>query len=121
MQDFRRLRVWRKAHQLALSVYRQSAGFPRDEEFGLRVQIRRAGSSVPTNLAEGCGRGSDADFARFVQMAMGSASELEYLVYLAMDLGYFDQAIGPSLLAAADDVKRMLAGLLSTLAASARG
>lgn len=75
MQDFRNLEVWRLSHQLTLEVYRVTRSLPSDERFGLTSQLRRAAVSIEANLAEGCGRGSDADFGRFVQTAMGSASE----------------------------------------------
>jgi four helix bundle protein len=77
MKDFRNLEVWKLAHQLTLAAYRETRSFPTDERFGLTSQIRRAASSIPANIAEGCGRRGDAEFHRFLQMAMGSASELE--------------------------------------------
>jgi four helix bundle protein len=75
MKDFRQLKVWEKAHQLAVAVYKETKGFPKEELYGLTSQIRRSSMSIPTNIAEGCGRNTDADFARFLQIAMGSASE----------------------------------------------
>src|SRR6266545_6431941 len=86
MKDFHELKVWQKAHQLTLAVYRVTAGFPREELYGLTSQLRRACSSVAANLAEGCGRQGDAEFARFCSIAMGSASEVEYHLLLAKDL-----------------------------------
>jgi four helix bundle protein len=86
MKDFHALKVWRKAHQLTLAVYRITATFPRTEQYGLTSQLRRACSSVTANLAEGCGRDGDAEFARFCSIAMGSASELEYHLLQAKDL-----------------------------------
>lgn len=86
MKDFHELKVWQKAHQLTLAVYRITTGFPRAELYGLTSQLRRASSSVPANLAEGCGRNGDAEFARFCSIAMGSASELEYHLLLAREL-----------------------------------
>ena len=88
MKDFRELRVWERAHRLVLDVYQATAAFPEDERYGLTGQIRRSAASIPSNIAEGCGRGSDADFARFVQVALGSASELDYQLLLARDLSY---------------------------------
>jgi len=88
MKDFRNLEVWGRAHKLALEVYKMTRQFPKEELYGLTNQIRRSSSSVPTNIAEGCGRGSDAEFHRFLIIAMGSASELEYQAILARDLGY---------------------------------
>lgn len=78
MKDFRKLQIWEKSHVLVLSVYKQTKSFPKEELFGLTSQIRRAAASIPANIAEGCGRGSDAELARFAQISMGSASELEY-------------------------------------------
>ena len=91
MKDFRKLKVWEKAHELTLLIYKLSKKFPREELFGLTNQLRRASSSISTNIAEGCGRGSDKDFARFIQIAMGSASELEYLILLSFDLKYINK------------------------------
>jgi four helix bundle protein len=118
MQDFRNLDVWKKSHELTLSVYRASKSFPDDERFGLTSQLRRGASSIPANLAEGCGRGSDADFARFVQIALGSSSEVEYHFLLAKDLNYMT----PNEYAAFDDeitrIKRMMTSLLHKLRGS---
>ena len=86
MKDFHDLKVWQKAHALTLTVYRITADFPRQEQYGLTSQLRRASSSIPANLAEGCGRNSDAEFIRFCTIAAGSASELEYHLLLAHDL-----------------------------------
>lgn len=91
MQDFRKLLVWEKSHKLTLSIYNLTHSFPKEEMYGLTSQIRRASSSVPINIAEGCGRGSDADFARFLQIAFGSVSETEYLLLLCFELGYFSK------------------------------
>ena len=86
VKDFRELKVWQKAHELTLLVYRITTAFPREELYGLTSQLRRACSSIAANLAEGCGRSGDAEFARFCSIAMGSASELEYHPLLAKDL-----------------------------------
>ena len=86
MKDFHELKVWQKAHQLTLAVYQITASFPREERFGLISQLRRCSASIAANLAEGCGRNGDAEFARFCSIAMGSASELEYHLLLAKDL-----------------------------------
>ena len=91
MKDFRTLLVWRRAHELTLLIYKLTKTFPKEELFGLTSQMRRSSSSVPTNIAEGCGRGSDAEFHRFLQIAFGSLSELDYQLILATDLGF----VGP--------------------------
>jgi four helix bundle protein len=120
MQDFRNLDVWQKAHLLALDVYRITRPFPTEERFGLTSQLRRASSAIPANLAEGCGRGSDADFGRFVQVALGSASELDYHLLLCHDLGYLSKETYQTLYEQTARTMRMLNGLLNTLRASSR-
>ena len=90
MRDFHKLGIWQRSHQLTLDVYKASKVFPKDELFGLTSQIRRAASSIPTNIAEGCGRASNKDFAHFLQIAIGSASEVEYELLLAHDLEYIN-------------------------------
>ena len=87
MQHFRNLLVWQKSHEMVLQVYRISRDFPREELYGLTSQLRRAAVSIPSNIAEGCSRGSDADFGRFLIIALGSSSEVEYQLLLARDLG----------------------------------
>jgi four helix bundle protein len=112
MQDFRQLKVWAKAHELTVAIYKVSSEFPKSETFGLTAQIRSSASSIPTNIAEGCGRGSDAEFARFLQIGMGSASETEYHLLLAHDLGYLDQNKYILLTAQVTEIKRMLTTLI---------
>jgi four helix bundle protein len=90
MKDFRSLLIWQKSHQLTVEIYKATTTFPKNEMYGLTSQIRHAATSVPANIAEGCGRGSDSDLARFIQIAMGSASELEYHLLLPKDIGYLD-------------------------------
>ena len=115
MKDFGELKVWQKAHQLTLAVYETTRSFPREELYGLTSQLRRASSSIATNLAEGCGRSSDSDMARFCSMAMGSASELEYLLMLARDLALLQDNQAEPLALATTEVKRMLASLIQKL------
>ena len=115
MKDFRQLKVWEKSHQLALTVYKATKGFPKEELYGLTSQIRRSSMSIPTNIAEGCGRFTDADFARFLQMAMGSASETEYQLILARDLDFLPKDSYEKLHTEDEEVKRMLASLLKTI------
>lgn len=91
MRDFHKLIIWQRSHQLALKVYSISKLFPKDELFGLTSQIRRAVSSIPTNIAEGCGRASNKDFAHYLQIAIGSAAEVEYELLLAHDLNYINE------------------------------
>jgi four helix bundle protein len=96
-------------------VYKESKAFPSDEKFGLTSQLRRATASVPANIAEGCGRGTDAELRRFLEIAMGSASEVEYHLLLARDLGYMAQQQYAELEASTSEVKRMLAGFIKKL------
>jgi four helix bundle protein len=111
MQDFHQLDVWTLSHSLTLNVYRATATFPGDERFGLTSQLRRSCASIPANIAEGCGRDSSADFARFLQIALGSASETEYHLLLARDLRYLDDGPYRELELQVQRVKRMLSGL----------
>jgi four helix bundle protein len=111
MKNFRDLQVWSKAHELTLRVYRETARFPREELFGLTSQIRRCSASVAANIAEGCGRRGNAELHRFLQIATGSASELEYHLLLARDLGYFEAGVYQDLSTAAEEVKKMLSSL----------
>src|SRR6184192_1687167 len=92
MKDFRELKVWQKSHHLTLLIYKVTASFPREEVYGLTSQIRRACASIPANIAEGCGRTGKAELGRFLQVSMGSASELEYHLLLAHDLGHLNDA-----------------------------
>jgi four helix bundle protein len=120
VKDFRQLKVWEKAHRLALEVYKASAQFPTEELYGLTSQVRRASMSIPMNIAEGCGRNTDAEFARFLQIAMGSASETEHQLLLGLDLGFVVQEDYKQLQAVVEEVKRMLSGLLKTLRTKSR-
>ena len=115
MKDFRQLQVWQKSHQLVLSVYQLTSSFPRDEVYGLTAQIRRAAISIPSNLAEGCGRDGDAELARFCVVARGSASELEYQLLLAHDLKLIPSDNYPSLAEQTVEIKRMLTALIQKL------
>ena len=117
MKDFRQLKVWEKAHQLALAIYKETKSFPKEELYGLTSQIRRASMSIPTNIAEGCGMNTDKEFARFLQIAMGSASETEYQLILAHDLEFLSKETHEKLHTNVEEVKRMLASLLKTLRA----
>lgn len=111
MKDFRDLKVWGKAHGLALACYGVTAEFPKQEMFGLVSQIRRAGASVPANIAEGCGRRGNGEFHRFLNVAMGSASELEYHLLLSRDLNFLSITNYDQLQSQVIEVKRMLASL----------
>lgn len=108
MPDFKKLDVWVDAHAFVLDIYRSTSTFPRTEQFGLTSQIRRAAVSIPANLAEGCGRDTQAELARFASIALGSANELEYLLILAYDLGYIeDKTFGARVVSIARQVQRL--------------
>jgi four helix bundle protein len=117
MRNFRELKVWEKAHQLTLAVYRASVTFPKSELYGITSQIRRASASVPANIAEGCGRIGSAELARFLHIAMGSASELEYHLILAHDLELLPTTEYDRLLNETTEVKRMLTAFIQRLKA----
>jgi len=115
MQDFRKLVVWQKSHQLTLAVYAKSATLPKGIGWSLQSQLVRAATSVPANIAEGCGRAGDRDFRRFLRLSLGSACELEYHLLLARDLGFLAEAAYRPLNARVVEIKRMLAGLIRRL------
>jgi four helix bundle protein len=120
MQDFRELRVWQRAHRARLLVYRSTTSFPPTEAFGLTSQIRRSAASVGANIAEGCGRGSNADMRRFLQIAVGSACETLDHAILAHDLGMLDAERFSILEAELSAVRRMLIRLIECLRAGRR-
>ena len=111
MRDFRELSVWNKSHQLTLDCYGATKTFPRDELYGLVSQIRRASASIGCNIAEGCGRSGNGDFQRFLQLAAGSASEVEYELLLSHDLGYIPSETYVALSAQTIEIKKMLTAL----------
>ena len=112
MRDFKKLEVWRRGHQLTLAVYQATATFPREELYGLTSQMRRASAA---NVAEGWGRGSNADLGRFLQMAFGSASELENHLLLGRDLLLIQPAEHKRLTGEVVEIQPMLASFIKTL------
>ncbi len=115
MKDFRNLTVWARAHDLTLATYELTTSFPRAELFGLTAQMRRAAVSIAGNIAEGCGRGGDLELRRFLYIALGSASELEYYLLLARDLELLSHESTRAASEHVDEVKRMLATLMKVL------
>jgi len=115
MRDFRKLKVWEKAHQLTLEVYKASKKMPGFELYGLTAQMRRAAVSISANIAEGYGRSGDPEFSRFLRIAQGSSSELSYHLLLCSDLGYLDRGLADRLAELVDEVQRMLAALVRRL------
>ena len=118
MRNFRDLRVWDEAHRLILSVYTVTQVFPKEERFGLTSQLRRASASIAANLAEGCGRRSEGEMARFIQIAMGSGSELSYHLLLAKDLTYLPEDRFSELNSHVERVMKMLSALAGKLKAA---
>ena len=112
MKDFHDLRVWERAHQLTLTIYTASLKFPREELYGLTSQIRRCAVSIGANIAEGCGKMGNNEFQRFLQIASGSASELEYELLLAKDLGYIAQSDYSKIADELAQIRKMLSSLL---------
>src|SRR3989339_1655067 len=112
MQDYKNISVWQKAHQCVLELYKVTKGFPKDEIYGLTSQIRRAATSITANIAEGACRKTDNDFAHFLQMSLGSASETDYFILLAKDLEYINQEQAKILMNDIDEIQRMLVALI---------
>ena len=115
MRDYKKYIVWRKSHEIVLDIYKVTRDFPKDELFALTSQMKRASSSIPTNIAEGCGRSSDKDFCRFLYISFGSANELEYQILLSIDLNFIDSEKGQKLLIQIEEIKKMLNGLIIKL------
>jgi four helix bundle protein len=107
MRNFREIGAWHKAHELTLSIYKVTQNFPKEELYGLTSQMRRSAASIPANIAEGCGKDSELELARYMQISMGSASELEYHLLLAKDLNFMDTAI--------IEIKKMLASFIKRI------
>ncbi len=120
MRDFRKLQVWHKAHQLAVTAYEATRRFPKEELYGLTSQCRRSAVSIPSNIAEGCGRSGAGEFVRFLRIACGSASELEYQILLAHELRFLDDQTGQLLTAQVCEIKQMLAALIHRVCPEAR-
>ena len=120
MRDFTQLKVWVRSHRLTLAAYEATVAFPKEEQYGLKSQIRRSCASIPANIAEGCGRGTNADLARFLQIALGSASELQYHLLLARDLSYQNPGAYKRLTREVTEIKRMLTSFIKNLKAFAK-
>ena len=115
MRDFHQYKVWSRGHQFALSIYKETKRFPKEELFGLTSQIRRASMSIPFNIAEGCGRRSDAEFAYYLNIAAGSASEVEEELLLAYDLEFLDKESYLPLDKEVKEIKAMLSKLIDSI------
>ena len=115
MQDFRKIQAWQRAHEFTKRIYVVTKSFPREELFGLTSQMRRAAVSVPANIAEGAGRGGSREFARYLDVAFGSASELEYYALLAYDLKLLPKTEYDPVSAELAEIKRMLTGFVRSV------
>ncbi len=115
MQDYKSLKVWEKAHKFVLDIYKATSNFPKEELFGLVSQLRRAAVSIPTNIAEGSSRNSKKDFIRFLEIAFGSAKEVEYELLLSNDLKYLQIEIFTKLDDQIKEIKKMLIGLIQSI------
>jgi four helix bundle protein len=112
MKKFRDLQVWHKAHSLTLACYGITSTFPRQEVYGLTSQIHRCAASAAANIAEGCGKSGNGEFYRFLNIALGSTSELEYHFLLAHDLQFLAEEDYKDLNHRVIEVKRVLASLV---------
>jgi four helix bundle protein len=116
MQDYRNLVVWQKSHKLVLATYADTAKYLRHPDaWAIRDQVRPAAISIPSNIAEGRGRGSDADFRRFLFHSLGSTNELEYDLLLARDLGFLPVPVHDQRTGQPEEVRRLLSGLIGRL------
>lgn len=115
MHNFKELRVWQEAIELAKLVYQTSAKFPADEKYGLKSQVNRAAVSVASNIAEGSGRGSNKEFAQFLKVSLGSAFEIETQMILAEAFGFVTKADNEKLMQQLRGIQKMLNGLINKL------
>ena len=118
MIDYKKYNVWQKAHQLVLDMYVITATFPKTEQFNLISQINRAAVSVPTNIAEGCGRETQKELIRFLYIASGSAHELEYLILLSTDLKFLQKEKSDEIISELTQIKKMLGALIKRINAT---
>ena len=117
MRDYQKLRVWNDSRAFVLAVYRETGAFPTHERFGLTAQLRRAAVSIASNIAEGAGRNSRADYARFLDIALGSASECDAQVILARDLGFMESGPATLLMDEINAIRRQLVRLRDSILA----
>lgn len=118
MQNYKELKVWEKSHRFTLKIYEITKGFPKDELFGLISQMRRASSSIPANIAEGCGKLTQLDLAKYLNISLGSANEVEYFLLLSKDLKYIGQNQFEELEILINEIKAMLIVLIQKVRGS---
>lgn len=115
MRDYKKINAWERSHRFFLGIYELTEQFPSDEKFGIISQLRRAALSIPTNIAEGCGRSTERELVRFMDIASGSASEVDYLLYLAMELNYIDQDQYDTASNELTEIRKMISGYIKTV------
>ncbi len=115
MQNYRDLKVWIKAHHMVICIYKTTSAFPKEEQYALTSQIRRAAVSIPSNIAEGCGRNTNIDFAKFLNIALGSANEIDYQLFLSKELLYIPESAYLSLQQQIGEIKAMLISLIQKI------
>ena len=115
MRTFQELIIWQKSHQLTLNIYSMSASFPKVEIYGLVSQMRRSSSSIPTNIAEGCGRNSNPEMRRFLIISTGSCSELEYQLILSKDLNYIQATVFKELSESVVEIRKMIYSFIKNI------
>ncbi|NLP56775.1 four helix bundle protein [Lutibacter sp. B1] len=115
MVNYKNYSVWQKSHSLVLKIYKELSSFPKEEQFNLISQIKRASLSIPTNIAEGCGRETQKELLRFLYISSGSAHELDYLILVSMKLGFISKEAADSLLDEIQEIKKMLASLINKI------
>lgn len=113
MQNYKDLKVWEKSHQFTLKIYEVTKSFPKDETYALTSQLRRSASSIPANIAEGCGKNTNQDFAKYLNISLGSSYESEYFIILSKDLNYLSQQDFDMLFVLINEIKSMLIALIS--------
>ena len=112
MQDFRNLQVWKKSHEFTLKIYKLSQSFPKEETYGLTSQLRRASTSIPTNIAEGCVKNTNPEYSRFLYISLGSMAELETQLIIATNLKYISSSKYELIINDLTDIRKMLSGLI---------
>ena len=113
MQNYKDLKVWERSHQFTLKIYEVTKFFPKDETYALTSQLRRSASSIPANIAEGCGKNTNQDFAKYLNISLGSSNESEYFIILSKDLNYLSQQDFDMLFVLINEIKAMLMALIS--------
>ncbi|MEO6454474.1 MAG: four helix bundle protein [Ginsengibacter sp.] len=115
MRNFQELSIWQRSHALTLKIYRSTQAFPKEEVYGLTSQMRRSSASIPTNIAEGCGRNSNPEMRRFLIIATGSSSELEYQLILSKDLQYLSEISSKELQNELIEIRKMIYSFIKNL------